>query len=110
MARNKNRIGDWLVLYLQDASTYTLNEPTAPVIFGVDYGKYVVTAADCYLDTKLNEVLSVVQDEVEESVADAAPEDGLMAIVCTLGGTLTTVAVVRPEFKVSTTVAEDGED
>jgi hypothetical protein len=112
MARNKNRIGDWLVLYLEDASTYTSSEATAPVIFGVNYGEGSVTAADCYLETRLNEVLSAVQDEVEESVEDAAPEDGLMAIVYegTLGGTLTPVAVVRPEFKVSTTMAEDGED
>jgi hypothetical protein len=112
MARSKNRISDWLVLYLQDASTYTPSGATAPVVFGIDYGDGSTTAVDCYIGIRLNEVLSVVEDEIQKSVESSSPEDGLLAIVYegVLGGTLTPVAVVQPTVKVSTAVAEDGED
>jgi hypothetical protein len=112
MARSKNRISDWLVVYLQDANIYTPSVVTPAVVFGIDYEEGSTTAVDCYLNTRLNEVLGAVQDEMEEYLEGGSPEDGMLAIVYEgmLGGTLTPVAVVRPTVRVSTTMAEGGED
>jgi hypothetical protein len=104
MASVKNRFGDWLVLYLEDAS---LNDVTDGAAFELDYSESSVAGTDYFLGAELNDVLDVVKQEMEELVEGSAVEDtGPLAIVYegTLGGTLTPVAVVRPEVSISVTL------
>jgi hypothetical protein len=101
---NKNRFSDWFVLYLEDASLDS--DVTDGAAFEVDYDESSVAGTDYFLGAELNDVLDIVQQEMEELVESSAVEDtGPLAIVYegTLGGTLTPVAVVRPEVSISVT-------